>query len=186
MKNISILGATGSIGQNTLDLISSEKNKFKVVGLTGSNNIDLLAKNAIKFKAEVVATANDSKFHDLKEMLSGHKIEVCAGKNGVLEVASQQADWVMSSIVGSAGLLPGLKALEAGANLALANKESMVAAGPIMKRASEAKGVKLINSMVWFLSFSHRDLSVGDFSEKAQKFFVKIMTKSNSISIPFE
>ena len=88
MKNISILGATGSIGQNTLDLISSEKSKFKVVGLTGSNNIDLLAKNAIKFNAEVVATANDSKFHDLKEMLSGHKIEVCAGKNGVLEVAS--------------------------------------------------------------------------------------------------
>ena len=144
MKNISILGATGSIGQNTLDLISSEKSKFKVVGLTGSNNIDLLAKNAIKFNAEVVATANDSKFHDLKEMLSGHKIEVCAGKNGVLEVASQQADWVMSSIVGSAGLLPGLKALEAGANLALANKESMVAAGPIMRRASEANGVKLI------------------------------------------
>ena len=144
MKNISILGATGSIGQNTLDLISSEKNKFKVVGLTGSNNIDLLAKNAIKFNAEVVATANDSKFHDLKEMLSGHKIEVCAGKNGVLEVASRQADWVMSSIVGSAGLLPGLKALEVGSNLALANKESMVAAGPIMKRMAKAKGAKLM------------------------------------------
>ena len=144
MKNISILGATGSIGQNTLDLISRDRQKFKVVGLTGASNIELLAESAIKFKADVVATANDSKFHDLKEMLSGHKIEVCAGKNGVLEVASRQADWVMSSIVGSAGLLPGLKALEAGANLALANKESMVAAGPIMKRVAEAQGVKLI------------------------------------------
>ena len=144
MKKISILGATGSIGRNTLDLISRDLDQFKVVGLTGANNIELLAESAIKFNADVVATANDSKFHDLKEMLSGHKIEVCAGINGVLEVASRHADWVMSSIVGSAGLLPGLRALEAGANLALANKESMVAAGPIMKRASEATGAKLI------------------------------------------
>ena len=144
MKNISILGATGSIGQNTLDLISRDRQKFKVVGLTGASNIELLAESAIKFKADVVATANDSKFHDLKEMLSGQQIEVCAGKNGVLEVASRQADWVMSSIVGSAGLLPGLKALEVGSNLALANKESMVAAGPIMKRMAKAKGAKLM------------------------------------------
>jgi len=144
VKKISILGATGSIGRNTLDLISRDRDHFKVVGLTGANNIELLAESAIKFNADVVATANDSKFHDLKQMLSGYQIEVCAGINGILEVASQKVDWVMSSIVGSAGLLPGLKALEAGANLALANKESMVAAGPIMKRASEEMGVKLI------------------------------------------
>ena len=144
VKNISILGATGSIGQNTLDLISSERDKFNVVGLTGENNIELLAESAIKFNADIVATANDSKFNDLKDMLSGHKIEVCAGINGLLEVASRQAEWVMSAIVGSAGLRPGLKALETGANLALANKESMVAAGPIMKKMSKAKGVKLI------------------------------------------
>ena len=144
VKNISILGATGSIGQNTLDLISSERDKFNVVGLTGENNIELLAESAIKFNADVVATANDSKFNDLKDMLSGHKIEVCAGISGLLEVASRQAEWVMSAIVGSAGLRPGLKALETGANLALANKESMVAAGPIMKKMSKAKGVKLI------------------------------------------
>tara|TARA_B100001564_G_scaffold208245_1_gene175305 strand:- start:387 stop:1550 length:1164 start_codon:yes stop_codon:yes gene_type:complete len=144
VKNISILGATGSIGRNTLDLIQRERDQLKVVGLTGANNIRLLAESAIKFNADIVATSNDNKFHDLKEMLSGHQVEVCAGINGVLEVASRQVDWVMSSIVGSAGLLPGLKALEAGANLALANKESMVAAGPIMKRAAEAQGVKLI------------------------------------------
>ena len=144
MKKISILGATGSIGCNTLDLISRNLGEFKVVGLTGANNIELLAESAIKFNADVVATSNDNKFHDLKEMLHGHKIEVCAGINGLLEVASRKVDWVMSSIVGSAGLLPGLKALEAGANLALANKESMVAAGPIMKRMSEATGTKLI------------------------------------------
>ena len=144
MKKISILGATGSIGRNTLDLISRDRNQFKVVGLTGANNIGLLAESAIKFNADIVATSDDSKFHDLKEMLSGHKIEVCAGSNGILEVASQQTDWVMSAIVGSAGLIPGLKALESGANLALANKESMVAAGPIMKRVSEAMGAKLI------------------------------------------
>ena len=144
MKKISILGATGSIGQNTLNLISSETDNFKVVGLTGASNIDLLARSAVDFNADIVATADESKFSDLKGLLSGHKIEVCAGPSGILEVASQQADWVMSAIVGSAGLLPGLSALESGANVALANKESMVAAGPIMKRLSEANGVKLI------------------------------------------
>ena len=144
MKKISILGATGSIGQNTLDLISNEKDNFKVVGLTGSGNIDLLARSAIDFGADIVATADESKFSDLKGLLSGHKIEVCAGPSGILEVSRQKTDWVMSAIVGSAGLLPGLSALEAGANVALANKESMVAAGPIMKRLSEINGVKLI------------------------------------------
>ncbi len=144
MKNISILGATGSIGQNTLDLISRESDNFNIVGLTGSDNIELLAESAIKLKAEVVATANDNKFHDLKELLSKHQIEVCAGVSGVMEVASRQVDWTMSAIVGSAGLLPGLKALETGANLALANKESMVAAGPIMKKAAKMTNAKLI------------------------------------------
>ena len=144
MKKISILGATGSIGQNTLDLISNEKDNFKVVGLTGAGNIELLARSAIDFGADIVATADETKFSDLKSLLSGHKIEVCAGPSGILEVSSQQTDWVMSAIVGSAGLLPGLSALEAGANVALANKESMVAAGPIMKRLSEINGVKLI------------------------------------------
>ena len=144
MKKISILGATGSIGQNTLNVISNEKDKFKVVGLTGSSNIDLLARSAIDFDADIVATADESKFSDLKGLLSGHKIEVCAGPSGILEVSRQQTDWVMSAIVGSAGLLPGLCALESGANVALANKESMVAAGPIMKRLSEINGVRLI------------------------------------------
>ena len=144
MKKISILGATGSIGQNTLNLISLEKDKFKVVGLTGSENIELLARNAIEFNADIVATADASKFSDLKNLLSGRKIEVCAGASGVLEVSARQTDWVMSAIVGSAGLLPGLNALESGANLALANKESMVAAGPIMKQISALHGVKLI------------------------------------------
>ncbi len=144
MKKISILGATGSIGQNTLSLISSKKDDFKVVGLTGADNIELLAQSAVDFEADIVATADESKFFDLKDLLSGHNVEVCAGLSGILEVASQQTDWVMSAIVGSAGLLPGLSALEAGANVALANKESMVAAGPIMKRLSEINDVKLI------------------------------------------
>ena len=144
MKKISILGATGSIGQNTLSLISSKKDDFKVVGLTGADNIELLAQSAVDFEADIVATADESKFFDLKDLLSGHNVKVCAGLSGILEVASQQTDWVMSAIVGSAGLLPGLSALEAGANVALANKESMVAAGPIMKRLSEINDVKLI------------------------------------------
>ncbi len=144
MKKISILGATGSIGQNTLDLIATRKHEFKVIALTGSENVSLLAKRAIEFNAEIVATANEGKFLELKELLGPYNIKVCAGKSGLLEAASQQVDWVMSSIVGAAGLLPGLTALEVGANVALANKESMVAAGPLMKATSKKSGSKLI------------------------------------------
>ena len=89
MKKISILGATGSIGQNTLSLISTKKDDFKVVGLTGADNIKLLARNAIDFGADMVATADESKFLDLKDLLSGHNIEVCAGLSGILEVSSK-------------------------------------------------------------------------------------------------
>ena len=144
MKRISILGATGSIGQNTLDLISEKKDEFKVVALTGAENLKLLAQNAIEFNAEVIAVSNEQKLSELREMVSGHKIKVCAGQNGLLEAANHKADWVMSAIVGSAGLLPGLAAISSGANLALANKESMVAAGPIIKEASKKFGVELM------------------------------------------
>mgnify|MGYP001299253307 FL=1 len=144
MKKISILGATGSIGQNTLDLITSTKDEFEVVALTGSQNIKLLAQSAIDSNAKIVATSDESKFNELKEILSGRNIKVLGGKNGILEASSAKVDWVMSAIVGSAGLLPGLTAMQAGANVALANKESMVAAGPIMKKVSEEKGVKLL------------------------------------------
>ena len=144
MKQISILGATGSIGQNTLDLIASTKDEFEVVALTGSQNIKLLAQSAIDFNAQIVATSDESKFNELKEILSGRNIKVLGGKNGILEASSVKVDWVMSAIIGSAGLLPGLTAMQAGANVALANKESMVAAGPIMKKVSQERGVKLL------------------------------------------
>jgi len=144
MKQISILGATGSIGQNTLELIASAKNEFEVVALTGSQNIKLLAQSAIDFNAKIVATSDESKFNELKEILSGQNIKVLGGKTGILEASSVKVDWVMSAIIGSAGLLPGLTAMQAGANVALANKESMVAAGPIMKKVSEERGVKLL------------------------------------------
>lgn len=144
MKQISVLGATGSIGQNTLELITSAKDEFEVVALTGFQNIKLLAQSAIDSNAKIVAISDESKFNELKEMLSGQNIKVLGGKNGILEASSVQVDWVMSAIIGSAGLLPGLTAMQAGANVALANKESMVAAGPIMKKVSEEKGVKLL------------------------------------------
>ena len=144
MKQISILGATGSIGQNTLDLIASAKDEFEVVALTGSQNIKLLAQSAIDFNAKIVAISDESKFNELKDILSGRNIKVFGGKNGILEASSVKVDWVMSAIIGSAGLLPGLTAMQAGANVALANKESMVAAGPIMKKVSEERGVKLL------------------------------------------
>ena len=87
MKKISILGATGSIGQNTLDLIATRKHEFKVIALTGSENVSLLAKRAIEFNAEIVATANEGKFLELKELLGPYNIKVCAGKSGLLEAA---------------------------------------------------------------------------------------------------
>ena len=144
MKRVSIFGATGSIGQNTVDLIRRDRTGFEVVALTGGRNVDLLAKSAIVLGAKHAAIAEDSLYQDLKDALAGSGIGVSAGRSAILQAAAMPSDWVMSSIVGAAGLEPGLIAMSNGADLALANKESMVAAGRLMKATAAEKNVQIL------------------------------------------
>ena len=122
-KRISIFGSTGSIGQNTLDLVRCDKNLFEVIALTGGKNIEQLTKDAIEFSPEIVVTAYPELLHELRDGLEGLNIAVAAGNAAVLEAAERPADWIMSAIVGVAGLGPSLKAVAQGTVLALANKE---------------------------------------------------------------
>ena len=129
MKRITIFGSTGSIGQSTLDLIRRAPQRYQVAALTGGRNIVGLARDAQIFNAELVVTAYESQYAGLKTLLDGTGIRVAAGESGLMEAADLHADWFMSAIVGAAGLAPGLRALKHGTTLALANKESLVAAG---------------------------------------------------------
>ena len=131
-RRISILGATGSIGQNTIDLIARDPDAYDVVALTGGQNIAQLAQDAIRLRAEIAVTADPARLEDLRQALAGSGVEAAAGPDAIDEAAARPADWVMSAIVGAAGLRPGLTALGQGATLALANKETLVAAGPLV------------------------------------------------------
>lgn len=144
MRRVSILGATGSIGQNTIDLIARAPQDYHVVALTGAGNIAQLAEDARRLRAEIAVTAHDHLLGPLRDALAGSGIEAAAGPQALTEAASRPADWVMSAIVGAAGLAPGLKALEQGTTLALANKESLVCAGDLMLRTAQAHSARLL------------------------------------------
>jgi 1-deoxy-D-xylulose-5-phosphate reductoisomerase len=137
LRRISIFGATGSIGQNTVDLIRRNRDCYDVVALTGSQNIQQLVLDAKELGAEVAVTSDLDRFEELRDGLAGTGIEAAAGDAALIEAAARPADWIMSAIVGAAGLRPGFEALKHGAVLALANKESLVTAGPLLM--SEAK-----------------------------------------------
>jgi len=143
-RKISIFGATGSIGQNTLDLVRRDPDAFDVVALSGAQNIDQLAQDAREFGADVAVTSEPALLSDLQDALQGSNVEARAGPDALLEAASRPADWVMSAIVGAAGLPPGLRALEQGATLALANKESLVCAGGLVLATAQAHGGRLL------------------------------------------
>lgn len=133
MRKVSILGATGSIGQNTIDLIKRARDEYDVVALTGAHNIKQLAEDARDLHADLAVTADPLLLDDLRDALAGSGIDAAAGSEALVEAGARDADWVMSAIVGAAGLAPGLEALKQGASLALANKESMVCAGALVK-----------------------------------------------------
>lgn len=138
MKRVSILGATGSIGQNTIDLIRRDPDAYDVVALTGGRNVAQLARDAKDLHADVAVINDENLYGDLCEALSGSDVTPACGSAAIIEAAQRPADWVMSAIVGSAGLAPGWCALEQGCTLALANKESLVAAGPILLERARA------------------------------------------------
>jgi 1-deoxy-D-xylulose-5-phosphate reductoisomerase len=137
LKRVSIFGATGSIGQNTVDLINRNRDEYQVVALTGSQNIPQLIKDAKMLQAKIAVTSDPTRLAELRDGLAGSGIDVAAGDAALIDAAALPADWIMSAIIGAAGLRPGLEALKHGTVLALANKESLVTAGPLLM--SEAK-----------------------------------------------
>jgi len=143
-KSVSILGATGSVGGSTVDLLLANPERFAVKALTGGRNAARLAELALTLRPDFVAIADPSCYGTLKEALSGSGIEVAAGDQAVCEAADLPADWVMAAIVGCAGLLPTLTAVRRGATVALANKECLVSAGDIMMREVAAAGAMLL------------------------------------------
>ena len=142
MRRISVFGSTGSIGENTLDLLTP--GAVRIVALTGGRQVDRLAAQARRFDADLAVTAHPECYRALKEALSGTRTEVAAGPEAVAEAADRQADWVMSAIVGAAGLLPGMRALAHGSTLALANKESLVTAGAVLMSAAARHGATIL------------------------------------------
>lgn len=144
MRKVSIFGATGSIGQNTVDLIARAPDDYDVVALTGGGNIAQLAEDARRLGAEIAVTAYDDRLEDLRAALQGTGIAVAAGQGALIEAAGRPADWVMSAIVGAAGLAPGFEALRHGTTLALANKESLVTAGPLLLAEAASHGATIL------------------------------------------
>lgn len=147
MKAITLLGSTGSIGTQTLDILEHHPDQFRLVGIAAGNNVDLLAQQVRQFKPEVVAICNPEKLNELREALSGldPMPQLLAGDDGVVEVARYgDAEAVVTGIVGCAGLLPTLAAIEAGKDIALANKETLIAGGPAVLPLVKKHGVKLL------------------------------------------
>ncbi|MGB2925007.1 MAG: 1-deoxy-D-xylulose-5-phosphate reductoisomerase [Limnothrix sp.] len=146
-KAISILGSTGSIGTQTLDIVRSHPERFRVVGMAAGRNIKLLAEQVAEFKPEIVATHDESLLPELKALLKDlpDKPQIIAGKQAIVEIARYgDAESVVTGIVGCAGLLPTIAAIEAGKDIALANKETLIAGGPVVLPLIEKHGVKLL------------------------------------------
>ncbi len=144
MKSLSILGATGSIGQSTLDLVRRQPDAFSVEVLTAQANVDGLAQAAKDVKAKRAVIGDESHYAALKAALAGTGIEVSAGRAAVIDAAACGADWTMASIVGCAGLEPVMAAIQRGGTIALANKESLVSAGDVLMAAVRDHGATLL------------------------------------------
>src|SRR6202035_2009898 len=139
VRSVTVLGATGSIGDSTMDLLRAAPDLYRVEALTGNSNVQGLAKLAREFNARFVAVADPSRLTRLKEAMAGTRTEWRAGESAVIEAAARPADWVMAAISGAAGLKPALAAVDRGATVALANKECLVCAGDFfMERAVRA------------------------------------------------
>ncbi len=144
-KRIAILGSTGSIGTQALDVIRSHSDRFEVSVLTAQNSVDELIQQAREFRPRAVVIVNEEKYSTLKNALSDWEIEVLAGKTGLEEVVVREdVDTVLTALVGYAGLLPTIKAIQAGKDIALANKETLVVAGGMIIPLVEQKGVRLL------------------------------------------
>lgn len=131
-KKVCVLGSTGSIGTQTLDLVRANRGQYEVTALTAQNNVDLLIQQAKEFRPGLAVVGDEAKFQILKDALAGTGVEVAAGRQAVIDAAKRDSNWVMAAIVGAAGLAPTLEAVKRGATVAFANKECLVCAGPLM------------------------------------------------------
>lgn len=143
-RKVSILGATGSVGSSTLDLVRRSPERFEVIALTAWTNASALAEAARQTGARLAVIADETRLPELKDELSGSGCHAAGGKEALLEAAAGEADWVMAAIVGCAGLEPVMAAVEAGRTVALANKESLVTAGSLMTEAARRAGATIL------------------------------------------
>jgi len=147
VKAISLLGSTGSIGTQTLDIAAQYPDEFQIVGLAAGRNVELLAQQVRQFRPKIVAICEEEKFADLKDAIADLNPQpiLLAGEDGIVEVARYSAaDVVVTGIVGCAGLLPTIAAIQAGKDIALANKETLIAGGPVVLPLIQQYGVKLL------------------------------------------
>jgi 1-deoxy-D-xylulose-5-phosphate reductoisomerase len=144
LRRITILGATGSIGASTLDLIKREPDCYHVVAISARRNAAALAKIAREVGAELAVVADPAAYAELKDALAGTNIETASGEEALLEAAQRPADWVMAAISGAIGLKPTLAAIERGSTVALANKECLVCAGSLFMRRAASSGATVL------------------------------------------
>jgi 1-deoxy-D-xylulose-5-phosphate reductoisomerase len=144
VKEITILGSTGSVGTQTLDLIAENPADHHVRALVGGRNVALIAEQALKFRPEITVISEDSLLPPLREALAGSGLEAASGRHAVIEAASRKVDWTMSAITGVAGLEPTLAAVTHGGTIAFANKEALVSAGDVMLQAVAKAGATLL------------------------------------------
>ena len=144
MRSVTILGATGSVGRSTLDLIGRDRDSFEIVALTARKDVEGLIELARDMRPGRAVIGDERHYPRLREGLAGTGVEAFAGDAAIVEAAGAGADWTMAAIVGTAGLEPVMRALEGGRTVALANKESLVSAGDLMTRAAAASGATLL------------------------------------------
>jgi 1-deoxy-D-xylulose-5-phosphate reductoisomerase len=145
MKKLAILGSTGSIGQSTLDVVARHRERFEVVGLAEGHDVALLAKQVEAFRPKVVSVRDEASVEQLASLLRVPRPEILCGIDGACAVAAESgADMVVSAIVGAAGLTPTIAAIEAGKDIALANKETMVAAGELVSKLAAEKKIAIL------------------------------------------
>lgn len=167
-KHIALLGSTGSIGKQALEVLQTYPDKFVVEVLTAQNNADLLIEQAIQFKPNVVVIGNDGQYQKVKDALIPHNVKVYTGEEALCSVVQMDTiDMVLTALVGYSGLKPTIKAIEAGKNIALANKETLVVAGELITSLAREKGVN-----IYPVDSEHSAIFqciVGEFDNKIEK-----------------
>jgi 1-deoxy-D-xylulose-5-phosphate reductoisomerase len=144
VRSVTVLGSTGSVGTQTIELLAADPDRFQVRALVAARNATRLAEQAIALKAQIAVVADPAAYAPLRDALAGTGIDAAAGPEAVIAAAELQADWTMAAITGAAGLASTLAAIRRGAYVALANKEALVCAGDVMLRAVREAGATLL------------------------------------------